>query len=42
MRPRATVVLLLAGGLFGVGDVALLGLVSRVGTGAGLTLAQLS
>jgi glucose uptake protein len=31
-----------AGLLFGVGSVALLGLVSRVGTGAGFTIAQLS
>jgi glucose uptake protein len=36
------VVQLLAGAIFGVGDVALLGLVSRVGTGVGFTLAQLS
>jgi glucose uptake protein len=42
LRPRATVVQLLAGAIFGVGDVALLGLVSRVGTGVGFTLAQLS
>jgi glucose uptake protein len=31
-----------AGLLFGVGSVALLGLVSRVGTGTGFTIAQLS
>jgi glucose uptake protein len=31
-----------AGLLFGIGNVALLGLVSRVGTGAGFTIAQLS
>lgn len=39
---RATTVQLLAGALFGVGDLALLGLVSRVGTGVGFTIAQLS
>jgi glucose uptake protein len=42
LRPRATVAQLLAGGLFGVFDLALLALVSRVGTGVGFTLAQLS
>jgi glucose uptake protein len=33
---------LAAGLLFGVGNLALLGLVSRVGTGVGFTIAQLS
>jgi len=33
---------LLAGLLFGIGNLALLGLVSRVGTGAGFTIGQLS
>src|SRR5258708_20840691 len=33
---------LAAGFLFGIGNLALLGLVSRVGTGAGFTIAQLS
>jgi glucose uptake protein len=42
LRPRATAAQLLAGGIFGVFDLALLGLVSRVGTGVGFTLAQLS
>lgn len=42
LRPRATATLVLAGAVFGVGDVALLTLVSRVGTGVGFTLAQLS
>jgi glucose uptake protein len=31
-----------AGLLFGIGDIALLGLVPRVGTGTGFTIAQLS
>jgi glucose uptake protein len=39
---RATAVQLTAGLLFGVGNLALLGLVSRVGTGVGFTIAQLS
>ena len=42
LQRKETATLLLAGGLFGVGDVALLTLVSRVGTGVGFTLAQLS
>jgi glucose uptake protein len=42
LPPRATVTLLAAGGLFGVGNLALLGLVARVGTGTGFTIAQLS
>jgi len=33
---------LAAGALFGIGNLALLGLVSRVGTGAGFTIGQLS
>ncbi|GAB2572764.1 GRP family sugar transporter [Microlunatus antarcticus] len=40
LRPAAT--LLGAGLLFGVGNLALLGLVARVGAGAGFTIAQLS
>ena len=39
---RPTVGLLSAGLLFGLGNLALLGLVSRVGTGTGFTIAQLS
>lgn len=39
---RPTVGLLAAGLLFGLGNLALLGLVSRVGTGTGFTIAQLS
>ncbi|HET9169466.1 MAG TPA: GRP family sugar transporter [Actinospica sp.] len=39
---RATAFLLTSGLLFGVGSVALLGLVGRVGTGVGFTIAQLS
>ena len=31
-----------AGVLFGIGDLTLLGLVARVGTGTGFTIAQLS
>lgn len=42
LAPRATGAQLLAGGLFGVGQIALLALVARVGTGVGFTLAQLS
>jgi glucose uptake protein len=42
LPPRHTAVQVGAGLLFGVGSVALLGLVSRVGTGAGFTIAQLS
>jgi glucose uptake protein len=33
---------LVAGVLFGIGNLTLLGLVSRVGTGVGFTIAQLS
>ncbi len=40
LRPAATQ--LGAGVLFGIGDLALLGLVARVGTGTGFTIAQLS
>jgi glucose uptake protein len=39
---RVTTVQLTAGLLFGIGNLALLGLVSRVGTGVGFTIAQLS
>jgi glucose uptake protein len=39
---RITALQLAAGLLFGIGNVALLGLVARVGTGAGFTIAQLS
>ncbi len=39
---RVTTLELAAGLLFGVGNLALLGLVSRVGTGVGFTIAQLS
>ena len=40
LRPAATQ--LGAGVLFGIGDLTLLGLVARVGTGTGFTIAQLS
>ena len=40
LRPTATQ--LGAGVLFGIGDLTLLGLVTRVGTGTGFTIAQLS
>lgn len=40
--PRALGAQLGAGVLFGIGNLALLGLVSRVGTGAGFTIGQLS
>ncbi len=40
LRPAATQ--LSAGVLFGIGDLTLLGLVARVGTGTGFTIAQLS
>lgn len=40
--PRQMTVLLGSGLLFGLGSVALLGLVTRVGTGVGFTIAQLS
>jgi glucose uptake protein len=39
---RVTAVQLTAGVLFGIGNLSLLGLVSRVGTGVGFTIAQLS
>jgi len=39
---RVTTLQLTAGVLFGIGNLALLGLVSRVGTGVGFTIAQLS
>jgi glucose uptake protein len=39
---RVTTVQIAAGVLFGIGDLALLGLISRVGTGVGFTIAQLS
>jgi glucose uptake protein len=42
LNPRSTAVQLAAGVLFGAGNVSLLGLVSRVGTGVGFTIAQLS
>ena len=39
---KVTTVQLVAGVLFGIGNLTLLGLVSRVGTGVGFTIAQLS
>lgn len=42
LSPRATAVQLAAGLLFGIGNVSLLALVTRVGTGVGFTIAQLS
>jgi glucose uptake protein len=39
---RSTAVQSAAGLLFGIGNLALLGLVSRIGTGVGFTIAQLS
>jgi glucose uptake protein len=42
LAPRTAGVQLGAGLLFGVGNLTLLGLVARVGTGAGFTIAQLS
>ena len=42
LTPKVTSVQLTAGLLFGIGNLALLGLVSRVGTGVGFTIAQLS
>jgi glucose uptake protein len=42
LAPRHTAIVLSSGLLFGVGSVALLGLVTRVGTGVGFTIAQLS
>ena len=42
LTPRATAAQLGAGAIFGVGNLALLALVARVGTGTGFTIAQLS
>jgi len=42
LSPRGTAVQLTAGLLFGIGNVSLLALVTRVGTGVGFTIAQLS
>jgi len=42
LKPRHTAVQVAAGVLFGVGNLLLLGLVARVGTGIGFTIAQLS
>ncbi len=42
LGPKVTAVQLTAGLLFGIGDLALLSLVGRVGTGVGFTIAQLS
>ncbi len=42
LNPRALTTQIGAGVLFGIGDLALLGLVARVGTGTGFTIAQLS
>jgi glucose uptake protein len=42
LSQKITALQVAAGLLFGIGNVALLGLVSRVGTGAGFTIAQLS
>jgi glucose uptake protein len=39
---RVTTLQITAGVLFGIGNLALLGLISRVGTGVGFTIAQLS
>ena len=39
---RVTTLQITAGVLFGIGDLALLGLISRMGTGAGFTIAQMS
>ncbi len=40
--PRVTTLQITAGVLFGIGNLALRGLISRVGTGVGFTIAQLS
>jgi glucose uptake protein len=40
--PRVTTIQVAAGVLFGIGNVTLLSLVARVGTGVGFTIAQLS
>jgi glucose uptake protein len=42
LGPKVTAVQLSAGLLFGIGNLALLSLVGRVGTGVGFTIAQLS
>jgi glucose uptake protein GlcU len=42
LPPKVTAVQVSAGLLFGIGDLALLSLVARVGTGVGFTIAQLS
>jgi glucose uptake protein len=42
LRPKVTAVQLTAGVLFALGNLALLSLVARVGTGVGFTIAQLS
>jgi glucose uptake protein len=42
LAAKGVTVHLAAGLLFGIGNLALLGLVSRVGTGAGFTIGQLS
>jgi glucose uptake protein len=42
LSPRVTATQISAGVLFGIGNLALLGLVARVGTGVGFTIAQLS
>jgi glucose uptake protein len=42
LSPRGTAVQLAAGLLFGIGNVSLLALVTRVGTGVGFTIAQMS
>jgi glucose uptake protein len=39
---RVTTLQIAAGVVFGIGNLALLGLVARVGTGVGFTIAQLS
>ena len=42
LSPKVSAVQIGAGVLFGIGNLALLGLVKRVGTGVGFTIAQLS
>ena len=42
LAARAATVQIGAGALWGIGDLALLALVERVGTGVGFTIAQLS
>ena len=42
LSPRVMATQISAGVLFGIGNLALLGLVARVGTGVGFTIAQLS